>query len=219
MAAPLRPGRPLRAWKRSPDRRRHAGGSDRDRAPLRGETCSLFFTDSTQTQSRHWCDVAVCGRSAGRAPAGFAAVTDPDPGNGSRSPGGRSGPLPPGPAGGDGPERVLFEAFDEVLKRRVSLRVNPQTDEASRAWFMREAEALGQLDHPAVGHVYRPVSSATSPTGSATGSMAKGCWRRSAGAPPHPDRPRDGARPPQRAGGTPICTGSSCAGSRRCRCW
>jgi hypothetical protein len=52
------------------------------------------------------------------------------------------------------PERVLFEAFDEVLKRRVSLRVNPQTDEASRAWFMREAEALGQLDHPAVGHVY-----------------------------------------------------------------
>ena len=51
-------------------------------------------------------------------------------------------------------ERVLFEAFDTVLKRRVSLRVNPLADDGARAWFMREAEALGQLDHPAVRHVY-----------------------------------------------------------------
>jgi serine/threonine-protein kinase len=51
-------------------------------------------------------------------------------------------------------DRVLFEATDVVLKRRVSVRVNFYRDEASRAWFLREAEALGQLDHPAIGHVY-----------------------------------------------------------------
>ncbi|HUF34439.1 MAG TPA: serine/threonine-protein kinase [Gemmatimonadales bacterium] len=51
-------------------------------------------------------------------------------------------------------ERVLFEAYDQTLKRRVTLRLNPYSNEATRAWFMREAEALGQLDHPAVRHVY-----------------------------------------------------------------
>ncbi len=50
--------------------------------------------------------------------------------------------------------RVLFEAFDESLRRRVALRVNFYTDEPTRAWFLREGEALGQLDHPAVRHVY-----------------------------------------------------------------
>ena len=50
--------------------------------------------------------------------------------------------------------RVLFEAFDEMLKRRVSVRVNFYRDEPTRAWFLREAEALGQLDHPAIRHVY-----------------------------------------------------------------
>jgi eukaryotic-like serine/threonine-protein kinase len=52
------------------------------------------------------------------------------------------------------PDRVLFEAYDETLKRRVSIRVNFFRDAAIRAWFLREAEALGQLDHPAVRHVY-----------------------------------------------------------------
>jgi eukaryotic-like serine/threonine-protein kinase len=51
-------------------------------------------------------------------------------------------------------DRVLFEAYDETLKRRVSLRVNFFRDAAIRAWFLREAEALGQLDHPAIRHVY-----------------------------------------------------------------
>jgi eukaryotic-like serine/threonine-protein kinase len=51
-------------------------------------------------------------------------------------------------------ERVLFEAQDLVLKRRVSLRVNFYSDEPTRAWFVREAEALGRLDHPAIRHVY-----------------------------------------------------------------
>jgi eukaryotic-like serine/threonine-protein kinase len=51
-------------------------------------------------------------------------------------------------------DRVLFEAHDERLKRRVGVRINFYRDESSRAWFLREAEALGQLDHPAIGHVY-----------------------------------------------------------------
>ncbi len=51
-------------------------------------------------------------------------------------------------------ERVLFEARDEVLKRRVGVRVNFYFDDAVRAWFMRESEALGQLDDPAIMHVY-----------------------------------------------------------------
>ncbi len=51
-------------------------------------------------------------------------------------------------------DRVLFEAQDETLKRRVSVRINFYRDHATRAWFLREAEALGQLDHPAIRHVY-----------------------------------------------------------------
>jgi eukaryotic-like serine/threonine-protein kinase len=51
-------------------------------------------------------------------------------------------------------DRVLFEAYDETLKRRVGVRINFYRDESSRAWFLREAEALSQLDHPAIGHVY-----------------------------------------------------------------
>jgi serine/threonine protein kinase len=51
-------------------------------------------------------------------------------------------------------ERVLFEAADEVLKRRVGVRVNFYLDDAVRAWFMRESEALGQLDDPGIMHVY-----------------------------------------------------------------
>lgn len=51
-------------------------------------------------------------------------------------------------------DRVLFEAYDETLKRRVGVRINFYRNESSRAWFLREAEALGQLDHPAIGHVY-----------------------------------------------------------------
>jgi serine/threonine protein kinase len=51
-------------------------------------------------------------------------------------------------------EQVLFEAQDQILKRRVSLRVNFHSEAATRAWFLREAEALGRLDHPAIRHVY-----------------------------------------------------------------
>jgi serine/threonine-protein kinase len=51
-------------------------------------------------------------------------------------------------------EQVLFEAHDQLLKRRVSLRVNFYADPAIRAWFLREAEALSRLDHPAIRHVY-----------------------------------------------------------------
>jgi len=51
-------------------------------------------------------------------------------------------------------ERVLFTAQDRLLSRRVSLRVNLYPDDQIRAWFLREAEALAQLDHPAIRHVY-----------------------------------------------------------------
>jgi serine/threonine protein kinase len=51
-------------------------------------------------------------------------------------------------------ERVLFTAQDRLLTRRVSLRVNLHPRDSTRAWFLREAEALAQLDHPAIRHVY-----------------------------------------------------------------
>ena len=49
---------------------------------------------------------------------------------------------------------MLFQAQDEVLKRRVSVRVNFYFDSAVRTWFMRESEALGQLDDPGILHIY-----------------------------------------------------------------
>ncbi|MEO5800003.1 MAG: serine/threonine-protein kinase, partial [Gemmatimonadales bacterium] len=52
------------------------------------------------------------------------------------------------------PERLLFRAWDKLLKRAVSLRVNVDTSDALRNWFLKEAEALGRLDHPAIRHVY-----------------------------------------------------------------
>jgi len=52
------------------------------------------------------------------------------------------------------PARVLFLATDTLLSRRVSLRLNVYSSEPLRAWFLREAEALAQLDHPAIRHVY-----------------------------------------------------------------
>lgn len=52
------------------------------------------------------------------------------------------------------PERVLFVGRDTILNRRVSVRVNFSGSDQLRTWFIREAEALGQLDHPAIRHVY-----------------------------------------------------------------
>jgi serine/threonine-protein kinase len=49
-------------------------------------------------------------------------------------------------------ELAMYEAWDQILKRRVSLRVD--LDPGTRGWFLREAEALGRLDHPAIRHVY-----------------------------------------------------------------
>jgi serine/threonine protein kinase len=51
-------------------------------------------------------------------------------------------------------DQVMYEAYDQLLKRRVSLRVNFYSDPAIRDWFLREAEALSRLDHPAIRHVY-----------------------------------------------------------------
>ncbi len=52
------------------------------------------------------------------------------------------------------PERVLFVGRDTILNRRVSIRVNFSGNDQLRTWFLREAEALAQLDHPAIRHVY-----------------------------------------------------------------
>lgn len=52
------------------------------------------------------------------------------------------------------PDRLLFIGQDTVLKRAVSVRVNLWSSDQARAWFLLEAEALAQLDHPAIRHVY-----------------------------------------------------------------
>lgn len=94
-------------------------------------------------------------QSPGRAPQGAAPLTAPDPRAafqrtrdvlGSRY---RLERIVASSA-----ERVLFQGFDEVLKRRVGIRVNFYHHETVRAWFMRESEALGQLDDPGILHVY-----------------------------------------------------------------
>jgi serine/threonine protein kinase len=51
-------------------------------------------------------------------------------------------------------ERVLFVGRDQLLNRRVAVRVNFSGNDQLRTWFLREAEALSQLDHPAIRHVY-----------------------------------------------------------------
>ena len=51
-------------------------------------------------------------------------------------------------------DRILYLAIDEHLKRAVSLRINSYTTEEARQWFLQEAEALAQVDHPAIRHVY-----------------------------------------------------------------
>jgi serine/threonine protein kinase len=51
-------------------------------------------------------------------------------------------------------ERSLFVGLDLILNRRVSVRVNFYSGDALRAWFLKEAEALARLDHPAIRHVY-----------------------------------------------------------------
>lgn len=50
--------------------------------------------------------------------------------------------------------RSLFVAADHRLNRKVSFRVTENQPAALRDWFLREAEALAQLDHPAIRHLY-----------------------------------------------------------------
>ncbi len=51
-------------------------------------------------------------------------------------------------------ERILFRADDLLLRRAVSLRINLFSGDALRRWFVKEAEALARLDHPAIRHIY-----------------------------------------------------------------
>jgi serine/threonine-protein kinase len=92
---------------------------------------------------------------AGRAAPGSAALTGPDPRiafDHTREALGPRYHLERIVA--SSAERVLFEGRDEVLKRPVGIRINFYVDDAIRAWFMRESEALGRLDDPGILHVY-----------------------------------------------------------------
>ncbi|HXY18770.1 MAG TPA: serine/threonine-protein kinase [Gemmatimonadales bacterium] len=51
-------------------------------------------------------------------------------------------------------QRLLFLARDPVLKRRVALRVHTDPAVPGRAWFLKEAEVVAQLDHPCLRHAY-----------------------------------------------------------------
>ena len=52
------------------------------------------------------------------------------------------------------PERVVYHAWDRLLKRHVALHAHLAPDVPGREWFLRETETLAALDHPAIRHVY-----------------------------------------------------------------
>lgn len=49
---------------------------------------------------------------------------------------------------------LSFQGTDQLLRRDVSIRANAFSTQQARAWFLREAEALAQLDHPTIRHVF-----------------------------------------------------------------
>src|ERR1051326_9299448 len=51
-------------------------------------------------------------------------------------------------------ERVVYHAWDRILKRYVALHAHLAPDAPGRAWFLRETETLAALDHPTIRHVY-----------------------------------------------------------------
>ncbi|HUK64187.1 MAG TPA: serine/threonine-protein kinase, partial [Dongiaceae bacterium] len=51
-------------------------------------------------------------------------------------------------------ERLLYEARDRILQRRISLRVQLNGEGPGRSWFMRETEVLASLDHPSIRQVF-----------------------------------------------------------------
>jgi serine/threonine protein kinase len=51
-------------------------------------------------------------------------------------------------------ERLLFLAADPVLRRRIALRLHVDPAAPGRAWFLKEAEVVSQLDHPSIRHAY-----------------------------------------------------------------
>src|SRR5207244_11662838 len=60
------------------------------------------------------------------------------------------------------PERVVYQAWDRLLKRYVALHVHLEPDSPGRAWFLRETETLAALEHPAIRHAYAPGIAARS---------------------------------------------------------
>ncbi len=55
-------------------------------------------------------------------------------------------------------ERVVYHAWDRLLKRHVALHAHLAPDAPGRAWFLRETETLAALDHPTIRHVYAAAS-------------------------------------------------------------
>ncbi len=51
-------------------------------------------------------------------------------------------------------ERVLYQAWDRMLQRRIAIRAHLIPDSPGRAWFLRETQTLAALDHPSIRHVY-----------------------------------------------------------------
>ena len=52
------------------------------------------------------------------------------------------------------PERVVYQAWDRLLKRYVALHVHLEPETPGRAWFLRETVTLAALDHPTIRHAY-----------------------------------------------------------------
>src|SRR2546430_13857324 len=50
-------------------------------------------------------------------------------------------------------ERLVYHAWDRVLKRHVALHAHLAPDVPGRAWFLRETDTLAALDRPALRHV------------------------------------------------------------------
>ena len=117
-------------------------------------------------------------------------------------------------------DRVLFEAHDETLKRRVSVRVNFFRDQPSRAWFLREAR--GARPARPSGHPPRVRCRRGRRPGVPDRQLDRrrgAAGRGRAGAPAASRRCSPWPATCWARWSTPTCRASSSAGSCPPRCW